>query len=58
VINEGLAEDAALDEKIHILTDSAIGGLEAKRDWIVEKLTFLAKEKVTEMKAIDAKCRA
>ena len=37
------ADDKALDDKIHILTDSAIGGLDAKKEWILEKLDMYAK---------------
>ena len=52
------AEDKELDEKIHILTDSAIGGLDAKKEWILEKLTMYSKQKLAELNAIDEKCRA
>jgi hypothetical protein len=52
------AKDKELDDKIELLTDSAIGGLDAKKEWILEKLSIYSKQKLAELKAIDEKCRA
>lgn len=51
-----LDDDSALNDKIHLLTDSALGGLNAKKEWIVEKLEVYSNQKYIEFKAIVEKC--
>jgi len=51
-----LEDDDAFNNKIHLLTDSAKGGLNAKKDFIVDKLTVYANQKFIEFKAIVEKC--
>jgi hypothetical protein len=46
-----------INEKIALLFDAAIGGLNAKQDWIVEKLTFFFRTRREQMKMIDETCR-
>jgi hypothetical protein len=51
-------DSSAIDEKIDILSQAALDGLTAKKEWILEKLNFYAKEKLEQMKALDEQCRA
>ena len=50
-------DDSAILEKITLLTDSALGGLEQKREWIEEKLSMYATERQGDLATLDEECR-
>jgi hypothetical protein len=46
-----------LNEKIDLITDAAIGGLDSKKKFIIDKLQFYANEKLQQYMQIDESCR-
>ena len=46
-----------LNDKIDLITDAAIGGLESKKKFIMDKLQFFADEKLQQYMQIDESCR-
>ena len=44
-------------KKITLLTESALGGLEQKREWIEEKLNMYAHERKADLLTLDEECR-
>jgi hypothetical protein len=46
-----------LNDKIDLITDAAIGGLDSKKDFIVKKLQAYANEKLLQYNQIDESCR-
>ena len=46
-----------LNDKIDLITDAAIGGLDKKKAFIMEKLQFYADEKLQQFIQIDESCR-
>jgi hypothetical protein len=58
IANEpSILDTTDLNEKIDLITDAAIGGLTSKKDWIVEKLSMYADEKLLQFQQIDESCR-
>ena len=53
----GVLETTDLNAKIDLITDAAMGGLEAKSEWIMTKLDNYADEKLGLFKQIDESCR-
>jgi hypothetical protein len=53
----GDKESQDIHEKIDLLADGAIGGLNAKQDWIVEKLEFYTRTRLEELRNLDKTCR-
>jgi hypothetical protein len=46
-----------INEKIELLSDGAIGGLIAKQNWIVEKIEFLTRTRLQQLRDLDETCR-
>jgi hypothetical protein len=53
----GVLETTDLNAKIDLITDAAMGGLNAKSEWIMTKLDNYADEKLGLFKKIDESCR-
>ena len=52
-----ILETSDLNDKIDLITDAAIGGLNSKKDFIIQKLQFYADEKLQQYIQIDESCR-
>jgi hypothetical protein len=50
-------DEEDINEKIELLSDGAIGGLIAKQNWIVEKITFLTRTRLQQLRDLDETCR-
>jgi hypothetical protein len=50
-------DEADINEKIELLADGAIGGLVAKQAWIVEKIEFLTRTRLVQLRELDDTCR-
>ena len=50
-------DEEDINEKIELLADGAIGGLNAKQDWIVEKLQFFTRTRLQQLRELDETCR-
>ena len=51
-----ITDQSVFDDKIKLLTDAAEGGLDAKKDWILDKLKHYSVTKLIEFKALVEKC--
>ena len=47
----------AINDKIDLLTEAALGGLFSKSDWILNELTMYGKTREAELAKIDKECR-
>jgi len=50
-------DEEDINEKIELLSDGAIGGLIAKQAWIVEKIEFLTRTRLQQLRELDDTCR-
>jgi hypothetical protein len=52
-----ILETGELSDKVALVLDAAIGGLNAKKDFWKEKLQFYADERLTMFRQVDESCR-
>ena len=57
LIDESNAADSDLVDKLELISDAALGGLEAKSAWYIEKLENFADEKTALFDQMDETCR-
>ena len=57
LIDESNAADSDLVDKLELISDAALGGLEAKSAWYIEKLENFADEKKALFDQMDETCR-
>ena len=57
MVDEGIAADSDLVDKLELISESAFGGLTAKSNWYLEKLQNFADEKQALFDQMDETCR-